>query len=102
MICPIRHKAKLALLIDRFGLRPWEIARLTDRQIEELYFHKRDKDGVILFPVEELPEVEETPDTLETALAKLEELRTVMKPADYDAAVREVKRLYDERSDTTH
>lgn len=29
-------------------LRPWEIARLTRRQIHDLYLAKRDKDGRIL------------------------------------------------------
>jgi hypothetical protein len=38
-----------AVLLER-GLKPWEIARLTDRQIEEGYFHPRDEHGSLLVP----------------------------------------------------
>lgn len=37
---------------EPFNLRPWEIARLTDRQISELYFHPRDKHGRLVEQVE--------------------------------------------------
>lgn len=38
-----------------YKLRPWEIARLTDRQIVDLYYRKRDKEGNPLpFPKEEV------------------------------------------------
>lgn len=36
-----------ALVTEPFHLRPWEIARLTDYQIREIYFHKRRDDGSI-------------------------------------------------------
>jgi hypothetical protein len=44
---------------EPFNLRPWEVARLTDRQIAELYFHPRDEQGR-LNPQVELPGEEET------------------------------------------
>lgn len=37
------------MLLDK-GLRPWEIARLTERQIAEFYFHPRDEHGVLKYP----------------------------------------------------
>lgn len=43
--------AKYAVLVSEFGLKPWEIAQLTPRQIHEVYLHPRDADGVIKVPV---------------------------------------------------
>jgi hypothetical protein len=43
-------RAAFAKLIDHFHLRPWEIRKLTDRQIQELYFHPRDDQGEIELP----------------------------------------------------
>lgn len=40
-------KAKFALLLDHFHLRLDDIAELTDRQIDELYFHVRTEQGAI-------------------------------------------------------
>ena len=39
-----------AALLDHFHLSLNEIADLTDYQIQELYFHKRDEDGSIVMP----------------------------------------------------
>lgn len=52
-----------------------------------LYFHARDKDGVIRFPEQPTPEREET--EAECLLALLQ-LRPVMRPEDYERAVRDV------------
>lgn len=43
------QRYRYAVLIDK-GLRPWEIARLTERQIYEFYFHPRDEHGVLKYP----------------------------------------------------
>lgn len=40
-------KATYAQLADHFHLGPWDIERLTDRQIIELYFHPRTEKGEI-------------------------------------------------------
>jgi hypothetical protein len=40
-------KATFAQLVDHFHLTPWDIERLTDRQIVELYFHPRTEQGEI-------------------------------------------------------
>ena len=38
-----------------YELRPWEIERLTDRQIIDIYYRKRDKDGnPVPFPKPEI------------------------------------------------
>ena len=97
-----RDKAIWALLIEKFGLRPWEIAKLTDRQIQELYFHPRDKQGCVIFPTEKLPQVQQKlPDTLEGELAALASLQGMMKKSDYEGAVRELRAKY-ERANSTH
>lgn len=37
-----------AILVNEpFNLRPWEIAQLTDYQINNIYFHPRTKEGAI-------------------------------------------------------
>lgn len=43
-------RAKYAILAEKFGLRPWELQKLTPRQIYEIYFHPRDKDGFVILP----------------------------------------------------
>lgn len=42
--------ALVASLVANFHLKPWEIARLTWRQIAEIYFHDRDENGDIKIP----------------------------------------------------
>jgi hypothetical protein len=60
-------KARYATLVNVHHLRPWEIAKLTDRQIEELYFHPREQDGSIT-PVEDSHNRE--PKSLDEAIAQ--------------------------------
>jgi hypothetical protein len=50
------QRYRYAVLIDR-GLKPWEIARLTERQVEEFYFHPRDEHGVLKYPSAVLDEM---------------------------------------------
>jgi hypothetical protein len=40
-------RAVYAKLVEHFHLRPWEIKKLTDRQIVELYFHPRNDKGEV-------------------------------------------------------
>ncbi len=58
-----------ATLIDKFHLRPWEVAKLTDRQIHDLYYHPRNDDGTIE-PVE--PLMQREPKTLNEAMIQFE------------------------------
>lgn len=39
-----------AVLTHRFGLRPWEIARLSDKYIKLVYFHACDEYGNLVPP----------------------------------------------------
>jgi hypothetical protein len=41
------ENAIVAILMDHFKLTKDEIGKLTDREIAEQYFHKREKDGAI-------------------------------------------------------
>ena len=67
-------KAKYAALMDHFHLTPAQIGNLTDRQIQELYFHPRDRQtGAIQEqpePVVEKPVVETPPDSPRRAFLK--------------------------------
>lgn len=70
-----RLKTKFAVLLDHFKQPLSELAKLTDRQIDELYFHTRDEHGSIAVPKEEAPAVpqEVSPDrALRIELAQLQ------------------------------
>lgn len=54
-----RLRARYAQLIDHFHLTPAEIGRLTDRQINQLYFHPRDEHGGIAMPSSGAPDPSE-------------------------------------------
>jgi hypothetical protein len=74
----VKRKAIAALLFDRFHITPEEYARLTDRQIFDLFLHARKADGSIDFDVPFTimpePKEEEKPHTLESEMAALDEL----------------------------
>ena len=61
------------MLVDKFQLRTWEIARLTDRQIHEVYFHPRERDGTIRSHLT-IPDEPKAQETLESELVALEAL----------------------------
>lgn len=96
-------KAKYAILIDKFNLRPWEIGRLTPRQVEELYFHPRDKDGQIKITGEAQPQGFD-PATMTNAqkrqalIMQWDSLLScgMMKRVDYDAARKQLDEKYPE------
>ncbi len=67
--------------MDHFGLRPWEIARLTPVQIAELYFHLRDEDGAMKIP--ETKTAPERPLTAQEHVARFRsQARALELPAD--------------------
>lgn len=69
----------VALLLDRFHLSLDDFAKLTDRQIQELYFHKRDKEDKIVVPeVVQGLQAPDGPSTLDGELHQLEALRSVL------------------------
>ena len=70
-----------AVLVDKFKLKPWEIARLSERYIHEVYFHPRDEHGSLVPPVKPLTAADfgtryNPPASLED---ELESLRTLHK-----------------------
>ena len=72
------------MLVDKFGLRPWEIARLTDRQIAEVYFHARDEHGALVAPSRTPDKSEfgtryDPPESLGAELKALGELNEVIR-----------------------
>ena len=76
---PGRKKAIVAALFDHFtGLTMDGFSRLTDKQIQEIFFHARKKDGTIDFPMEfVLVPKQAEEETLEKALKDLEMMLTV-------------------------
>jgi hypothetical protein len=77
----VKRKVIAALLFDHFHITPEQYARLTDRQIFDLFLHARKSDGSIDFevpfalkpkPMEEAKE--EKPHALESEMAALDEL----------------------------
>lgn len=58
------------MLIDHFHLTIPEIRELTQYQIQELYFHKRDKSGSVVIPIPDIP----TGLEIENNLAVLQEM----------------------------
>jgi hypothetical protein len=91
--------AELAVLVDKFNLRPHEIAKLTDYQIRKLYFHARDEKGIIVFPRPPKTPLEE----LENDLKELKKVKNMCKPEEYaeaEAKLREkIKTLTQEENE---
>ena len=87
--------ARVAVLVDHYHLTLREIGDLTDRQIKEVYFHARTKEGAIDIP---LPPVDETPvpDTEERLLADLAVLRgaNLITEDNYRQCVADAKRRF--------
>lgn len=86
-------KARIAILTDRFHLTPRDILQLTDRQMIEVYFHERDKDGAIKVP---MPSVENMALSPEEELARLQVLKLIMEDADFNRMTEEVARKHGE------
>ena len=84
--------ARVAILVDHYHLTLREIGDLTDRQIAEVYFHARTKEGSIDVPV---PAVEATrgPETEAKLLADLAFLRAanLITAENYERCVAEAK-----------
>lgn len=72
-----------AVLVDKFGLRPWEIARLSERYIREVYFHPRDEHGSLIVPSKPVNAAEfgtryDPPASLEDELKTLRDLQRAL------------------------
>jgi hypothetical protein len=80
--------AKIAILVDKFHLSMDQIAKLTDRQIMDVYFHKRDaEDGTIVFPEPIQREVkDERTQKVLRAIQALDYFSKAMNKKEYDAA----------------
>lgn len=87
--------AKVAILADHYGLTMPEVGNLTDRQIKDVYFHARTKEGAIEIPLPaaEPPAEEETE---EIVLRNLQILRGagLIPEENYLACVEEAKRKF--------
>jgi hypothetical protein len=82
------HRTRIALLADRFKLPIHIIAGLTDYQINCIYAHERDKDGIIKIPSPQ--------PTHQTRLQTLQQL-LYLKAIDgtkYNELVREMEAKY--------
>lgn len=92
--------AKFAALVDKFNLDPTQYAALTDRQLHEVYFHPRTKEGAIELPAAIASPVEDVPQTKDDVLAGLERLKLLLggmlTEEDYQRAVAEAEAKYGE------
>ncbi len=88
----------LAWILDRFRVPPDQLSDLTDRQIHELYFHKRDRDGKITWPEDPADDDEDVPSTLSEEIAKLQMMRQLfgLSQERYDEIVAELTSRYEE------
>lgn len=96
-------RARYAALLDR-GLTKEQIADLTPRQINEFYFHPRDKDGAILEPKaprapREATAGAEGPPTLNGILFELDCLmaKGAITRENYEEQVRVARQKYGEK-----
>ena len=91
-LSPAFEKAIAATLFDKFGMTFEEMGELTDRQIHEIAFHRRTKEGMIDIPEAYLDgDGPDEPLDLEGELMKLRELTAIISPenmAECEAALR--------------
>jgi hypothetical protein len=67
-------------LLDKFHLTKADILELTDRDIHDLYFHTRTKDGEIDFDIyDEVAGTEDGDNSLEAALKRLDDIAFALK-----------------------
>ena len=81
------ERFQASVLVDKFGLRLWEIARLSDRQIADFYFAPRDENGTLIVPTkpmskEELDRRTAPAASLEEELAVLDQLQAHFRGSD--------------------
>ena len=88
-------RAKFAVLADHYHLTLDQIADLTDRQISEVYFHARTKEGAVEIPVPDVEVVEE-PETEADVLLHLDLLRAANLIGDenYRQCVADARRKF--------
>ena len=93
--------ARMALLVDRFHLSEDRILKLTDRQIHEVYFHKRDKDGSIEVPMPTVEAVQEEEVTGKTFLRDLLLYQHLFAPEEFERLRAEAMEKYGEADAAT-
>lgn len=88
--------ARAAILVDHYHLTLREIGDLTDRQIKEVYFHARTKEGAIDVPVPAVEATREEGDPLAAALRDLAFLKatSLITAENYEACVADAKRKH--------
>jgi hypothetical protein len=89
-------RAKFAILVDHYHLTLPDIAALTDRSIDEVYFHARTKEGSIEIPLPAVEAPADVPETEGKLLADLALLRgnNLISDENYAACVAEVRRKF--------
>jgi hypothetical protein len=93
-----RLKAVYATLMVQFGVTPGALALLTDWQIIELYFHRRNRDGGIDIPGwEPAVRAKAGPATLESDLKAVEMLAAMFGPLMTAGSVEDAKRRLREK-----
>lgn len=79
-----------AILIDKYHLTPQEIGKLTDFQIQKLYFHERTKEGAIRIPMPAVPEAV----TWEEIKARLLSVANMMDADEHAKMMQEAEAKY--------
>lgn len=75
-----------AALAEKFNLPPAQIALLTDAQIDQMLFHKRDRDGNLVPP--DVPKPPKEPPTRESRLLTIDQLEAMRLITPAEAAER--------------
>jgi hypothetical protein len=87
----------LAQLAEHFHLSPQAVACLTDRQVRNILFHKRDKNGVLVAPVvlppspKEKRQAEKLPESMEEEIRSIEALRSWVSEENYKEMLRTIE-----------
>lgn len=86
----VNTRSQIAILLDKFHLTLDQIARLTDRQIDDYYFHPRDQHGAIkpiqvLEPAAPLPKL-----SYEEELRNLEFLNAAVGLQNFEQAKKDL------------
>lgn len=78
--------------MEKFHLSPEQIAKLTDRQIAELYYHKRDKHGSLVLDEEQ----ESNTDEFASSMFAIDQFfkAGLLKPEDAEIAREKLRKKF--------
>lgn len=100
-IDPAIKRAKIAMLLEHFHVRIEDLARLTDKQIDELYFHPRNDKGAIE-PQEKPTEAADGKPTLKSELMALWKMAKALRmpPEQWMELEKQLRAKYAEMGET--